>query len=341
MITLKDIAREAGVSAVTVSNVINGKHAKVSEATIARINALIEKYHYIPNASARSLAKQSSRIIGVIIPHINDSSNILTSPYDAELIGVLERVIREKGYYLMFRCTSTDEETARILQMWQVDGAIILAGMSNDKIENLKESLTMPVVFLDCFSERKDIMKVRTDDFKGGYIASRYLLNNGHTQIAYAGSHIDNECLVVNMRFSGFLKALKERGITFNENFLFEGTTNYESGIEIGKQISQIASEITAVCCSADIIALGIIEGLRINGLRVPEDLSIIGFDNLPLCVYASPKLTTIAQDISAKARETAHMLIEAIENGASSENTLLMDVHIVERQTVKKINFS
>lgn len=126
MVTQKDIAREAGVSSVTVSNVVNGNYHKVSEENIKKIQGLIEKYHYLPNATARSLAKKESQIIGVVIPNISKDDNFLESPYYARVLGVLEQIVRNKGYYLMVRCVGKCTEIIPHLSAWNVDGVIFL-----------------------------------------------------------------------------------------------------------------------------------------------------------------------------------------------------------------------
>ena len=143
MVTQMDIAREAGVSGVTVSNVINGNHHKVSEENIKKIQALIEKYHYVPNATARSLAKKESRIIGVVIPNVDENDNFLKSPYNAEVLGVLERIVRAKGYYLMVRCVGSCQEIIPMVATWNVDGVVFLSAFRDDVIEikNITTSL--------------------------------------------------------------------------------------------------------------------------------------------------------------------------------------------------------
>lgn len=335
MITLKDIAKEAGVSTVTVSNVINGNHKKVSVDTIDKINALIKKYNYIPNASARTLAMKTSNIIGVIIPNVDDHSNFLESPYNAEVLGVIERVIRKSNYYLMFRCVSTYHDVSNILKMWNVDGAIFLGMFASDIKEIIKEN-PLPAVFLDSYAPELNITNVGSDDFKGGYIATRYLLNNNHHKIAFVGPDISTPG-VIKERFKGYCKALSEMNIPISEDLIFHTDVCYECGLRIGKELSNHINEFTAIFATADIIAFGIIEGLRLNGYTVPNDVSIIGFDNIPDCNYLSPKLTTINQNISAKAEMAANLILQKLskQNMPSSIN---VDLELIERQTVKML---
>ena len=334
MATLKDIAKEAGVSTVTVSNVINGNHKKVSTTTIEKVNALIEKYNYIPNATARTLAMKTSKIIGVIIPNVNDDDNFLQSPYNAEVLGVIERIIRKNNYYLMFRCVSNYREVSNILQMWNVDGAIFLGMFDNDVKEILKQN-HLPTVFLDTYVPQLKLFNVGSDDFKGGYIATRHLLNNNHRQIAFVSPDTTTPG-VMQERFKGYCKALNEKHISINENIIFYSNVSYECGVQVGKTISNHLDEITAVFATADIIALGIIEGLRLNGLSVPDDISIIGFDNIPTCNYSVPKLTTINQNISAKAEAAAHLILSMLNQDEIPNSSIKMDVEIIDRQSVR-----
>ncbi|MBE6024749.1 MAG: LacI family transcriptional regulator [Cellulosilyticum sp.] len=334
MTTLKDIAKEAEVSTVTVSNVINGNYKKVSATTIEKVNALIKKYNYIPNASARTLAMKTSKIIGVIIPNVDDTSNFLQSPYNAEVLGVIERIIRKNNYYLMFRCVSNYQEVSSILQMWNVDGAIFLGMFANDVKEILKRN-HLPTVFLDTYVSNLSITNVGSDDFKGGYIATRYLLNNNHTRIAFVSPDITTSG-VMQERFNGYCKALQEKHLSIDKNLLFSSNVSYECGIRIGKDISNHIEEISAIFATADIIALGIIEGLRLNGVQVPEDISVIGFDNISTCNYSYPKLTTINQNISAKAEAAANLILSMLNQEQFTSSPIKIDVEIVERQSVR-----
>ena len=336
MVTLKDIAKEAGVSTVTVSNVINNNHNKVSAATIEKVNAIIEKYNYIPNASARTLAKKTSNIIGVIIPNVNDASNFLQSPYNAEVLGIIEKIIRKNDYYLMFRCVSNIQEVSNILQMWNVDGAIFL-GMFDADVRSILKQNHLPTVFLDTYVPELKLINVGSDDFKGGYIATRYLLNNNHHKIAFVSPDTTIPG-VMQQRFNGFCKALEEKHITIDPKLMFYSDVSYESGVTVGKKISNYSDKITAIFAAADITALGIIEGLRLSGIQVPEDISVIGFDNIPICEYASPKLTTINQNIALKAETAANLMMDMLRNDKTSYEPIEVDVEIIERQSVAKI---
>ena len=211
MITQKDIAKEAGVSIVTVSNVINGKYHKVSEENIKKIQDLIKKYDYTPNATARSLAKKESRIVGVVIPNIGAEDNFLQSPYNAEVLGVLERVIRARDYYMMVRCVGNCREVIPILNTWNVDGVIFLGSYESDASE-VRERMGIPMIFLDTYFREAAASAVKADDFKGGYLAAKYLIAMGHEDILLAGPQIHGDS-VVPKRYQGYAAAMKEHGV--------------------------------------------------------------------------------------------------------------------------------
>lgn len=336
MITLKDIAKEAGVSMVTVSNVINGKHKKVSSEKLALINSIIDKYNYTPNATARSLVKKESKIIGIVIPNVQCDDNFFKSPYNAEIIGVLERIVRMNDYYLMIRCVQDCKDSVPLIKTWNVDGVIFL-GARKDDVLSIKKEIKLPMVFIDTYLESEGFVNVGADDYKGGYLATSYLISRGHEKILFASPHISYGG-VIEERYLGYKDAMIENNLSDNVNNILAVFTSYDCGIEVGKTIAFMKEKYTAIVATADILALGIMEGLSLSGKRVPENISIIGFDNLPECKYSSPKLTTISQNISQKAEVAAEFLIKMIQGKELPIKNKKMDVELIERQSVKTL---
>lgn len=344
MVTLKTIADEAGVSTVTVSNVIRKKYSKVSPEKVELINEIIKKYNYVPNANARSLASKKSNIIGIIIPYVGDNDNFLSSPYNMEIFGVLEREIRKRGYFAMIRTVSTVAEATPIMKSWNVDGAIILGANASD-VEFIKAELSFPMVFVDSYSSCPHV-NVGVDDENGGYLATRFLINNGHRKIWFVGPEVDAAIdSVIQQRYKGYIRALEESNIEQEKRWMFAHSTNYECGINVGKAIAFEKERPTAVFATSDIVALGIIEGLRLSGLSVPDEISVMGFDNLPEGQYAYPKLTSISQNIPIKGHMVANALFEVIDS--QTENAIdlssfnrgeKIQVDLVERNSVKNI---
>jgi DNA-binding LacI/PurR family transcriptional regulator len=336
MSVIKEIAAEAGVSVMTVYNVINGNHAKVSAKNIEIINELIKKKNYVPNLTAKSLTVKSTKIIGVIIPLGEGDYNFFKDPYLSELIGVVEHALRKKGYYAMIRSVSHASDISTLLKTWNMDGAIFLLPYYDTIVKKILANNHLPMVFLDSCSDNKDILSVGINDLKGGYIATKYLINMGHKKIAFTGpvedEHIDS---VVNRRFQGYKNALSDSHIEYNESFVFPAMPVYDMGVTVGKEISNRTKEITAVFASADIMAIGIMEGARRNGYVIPNDLSVVGYDNIDAAIYSHPKLTTISQNITKKAESAIDLLITQIDLGTVPEKRTVLDVEIIERQSV------
>lgn len=336
MSVIKDIAAEAGVSVMTVYNVINGNHAKVSAKNIELINELIKKKNYVPNLSAKSLTVKSTKIIGVIIPLGDGDYNFFKDPYLSELIGVVEHSVRKKGYYAMIRSVSHASDISNLLKTWNMDGAIFLLPYYDKILGKILTSNDLPMVFLDSCSDREDILSVGINDYKGGYIATKYLINMGHKKIAFSGPvEADDVDSVVNRRFQGYKAALSDSHLEYYEDFVFQTTPVYDMGVAVGRDISERMREITAVFATADIMAIGIMEGARRNGYVIPNDLSIIGFDNIEASIFSSPKLTTISQNISKKAEYAIDLLMTQIDHGTVPQNRTVLDVEIIERQSV------
>lgn len=340
MATLKDIAIEAGVSIMTVSNVINGNHSKVSKKNINIINDLIKKYNYVPNLTARSLTAKSSKIIGVIVPFCDSNDNIFKNPYISELFGVIQNIIRERGYYLMMRSVRNVSDISALLKNWNMDGAIFLMPDYDNIIYSILKENKLPMVFLDSYSKIDSILSVGINDYKGGYIATRYLINNGHKKIMFAGPFNKDNTLILQ-RLQGYKDALSEFNIPYNDSLAVNMDPTYEMGIALGRSISNKEFDVTAVFTTADIMAIGIMEGARINGMIIPNDLSLIGFDNLLPSTYVTPKLTTISQDIESKGKTAVNLLLDYLENNCVENNKIVLDVEIIERQSVKQLHES
>ena len=330
---LKTIARQAGVSTATVSNVINGNHHKVSQSTIQRVQRIIEEMNYEPNATARSLASKRSKIIGVMVCNIGDIGNFFGNPHYAHLLALLEKYIRDQGYYMMLRCVDRCEDSLPLLRSWNVDGVIYFGTFPQD-IDMVKNHVKIPVVFLDAYSLDHNIVNVGVDDFRGGYLSGKYLMEKGHRNIALVGIGFEHYG-VMGQRGRGFRKACGEYGLELTRERIFESVTSYQGGVEAGRKIARTDIPFTAVAVMADIVAFGVMEGLRLEGKRVPEDVSVIGFDDLQECQYTYPKLTTISQNTELKAEKAGSMLLRMIREETVMTECPRNEVSVVERDSV------
>lgn len=334
--TLKDIAEKAGVSMMTVSNVINGKHQRVSAQTIEKVNAIIKEYGYVPNLNARSLMSKTSNIIGIIISwdEQDNTENYMENPYVSTMIGTIERELRLNGYYTLVRSVFSQSDLTVLLKNWNVDGIIFLYPNCDNYLEQFLASAPCPVAIFDSNIDYPGLINICSDDETGLYLSTKYMINHGHKQIAFVADYAGSS--VLKRRFHGYCRALKESGIPLREELVFPVIPSYEGGMEAGRQIAMSQNEISAAVTTADICAIGIMEGARLGGFRIPVDLSIIGYDDLSLCRYTSPKLTSVSQNITQKAVLATRLLLEKIKTGKlSGPEKIETSVQIVERQSV------
>jgi LacI family transcriptional regulator len=336
-VTLKDIAQEAGTTVMTVSNVINGRYGKVSQATVDKVRAIAEKLDYVPSATARSLVARSSRLVGVLLPDSEDS-NVLVSPHNVAVIGVIERMLQENGYYVLLRSIPSADpgSVTAALRSWNLDGAVFI-GFLDSQIRTMRATLDTALVVLDSYEKNSEVMNVRLNDRKGGYLATRHLIEKGHTRIAFVGPTI-TERGVVKERFSGYRKALREAGIPLDDDLVVGTDVAHAKGIEAGRFLSAEHPDVTAVFATADLLAAGIMEGVRASGRDVPADLSVVGFDNLDLATYVSPQLTTVTQDLTAKATRAVELLLLSMKSEGVQPAETVMDVQLVERGSVRDL---
>lgn len=332
---LKTIASKAGVSTATVSNVINGNYHKVSQETIDRVQKIIREMNYSPNATARSLASKESRIIGLVVPNMGD--NQAMDPYTIHMLSLLERAVRREGYYLMVRCVDRCREIVQLVNSWNVDGVLLLSAYP-DEVEEIEALLgSTPSVYMDTYASDVPIANIGINDYRGGFLSARCLLERGHRRIAFVGPDI-NSPGVIQERYRGFCDALRERSLGLAEEDIYPAATESEAGVEIGKAIARSGKGYTAVAAMSDTLALGLSLGLQLSGLNVPADISVIGFDNLRLCRFTTPALTTISQDLEEKARLTAMHLFRMIRKKEKYAVNEILDVSVVERQTVRRV---
>ncbi len=252
-VTLRDIAEEAGVSVMTVSNVVNGKSARVSQATIERVTRIVERRGYVPNAPARSLAAQQSHVIGVLVP-VGEGDSLLMSPHHTAVIGGVERQLRKHGYHLLLRGIADPAEVGDAVRGWSLDGAILL-GFLDEEVDGITID-GVPMVAIDSYSSNPRTIGVRSDDVAGGLAAGRYLIEHGHRNVAFAAPHF-TDVGVVRRRYDGFRRAFEEAGLDFEETRILEVPTTYEDGRRLAARLRAEHPEVTAVFATADILAIG------------------------------------------------------------------------------------
>jgi LacI family transcriptional regulator len=332
-VTLKDIATAAGVSMMTVSNVVNGNHARVSPATVAKVERIVAELGYVPSASARSLAARSSHLVGLLVPAADEDSLTL-SPHNTAILGQVERALRKSGYHLLLRGIADPAEIPEALRSWSLDGAILL-GFLDEEIDRLgaAELGRVPVLAIDSYSPNPLTTGVRSDDFAGARLAATHLIDLGHREILFAGPAFP-DAGVVHERFRGYQAAFADAGLTWPDRLIATVNTTHEDGVALGRRLSDTHPSATAVFATADILAIGIMAGLADAGVPVPARLSVVGFDNLDLSAYVTPKLTTVAQDMAAKATNAVTLLLDAMRHERRPATPVTLDVHLVERDS-------
>jgi DNA-binding LacI/PurR family transcriptional regulator len=339
-VTIKDVANHAGVSIATVSYVLNGKDHKVSAETIEAIQNSIKALNYIPNISARSLVKNDSKLIGVIIPQTENTKQlVLENPFYSEVVGAIEAVLREEGYHIILSGVDKDQTYLDFSISRNLDGAVVL-GLYPENLYNEFRKTDIPIVLIDSYINDKHFANVGIDDELGGYIATKYLIDMGHKNIALVTGMIRKDG-VVEKRFLGYKKALQEAGIFYNPDHVFEKTVSYHYGLEAGREIGEYHPNITAVFATADLMAFGVIRGIIESNKQVPDAVSVVGFDDIPMASMFLPPLTTVRQNIAMKGVRAAKLLLEQLEGGkrgALGETVTLVELELIERQTVAKI---
>ena len=332
MVTLKDIAEKAGVSSMTVSRVMNGKTGAVSQATSERIRKIAQEMGYVPNSSARALASRSSRLITAILQEYDEDNNPLEDRYTSCFLGELALQIKQEGYDLMIHYVKDYSEITYSLKSWNVAGAVFI-GMFDESIQKLQEDNRIPMIFTDSYSSVRSITNVGIDDYRGGEMAAKYFLDNGHRNVAFYGPEaLDNG--VVMHRLQGFVTTLRSAGISLPpENFLDLGVKDL--GAEL-KRMCSGSDPVTGIFTTADKCAYQIYSAAYHAGIRVPEDLSVIGFDDLDMSALITPPLTTIRQDIKKKAEIACGLLMKNIKEPETPAENIVLRVELAERGSVK-----
>ncbi|MBZ4653052.1 MAG: transcriptional regulator, LacI family [Peptococcaceae bacterium] len=329
MPTLKDVAKLAGVSTSTASRVLTGA-ANVNEATKARVMEAIEKLGYQTNFVAKSLRQRRTGTLALLIPNIRN-------PFYSIVTKGVTAVAKQHGYTVILADCDDDlqhevETINRLKNRW-VDGFIIATTSEKnyDHLLALQDS-KIPLVLLVRKIDR-EITSVVVDDYRGGYLGTEYLLQKGHRRIAFIGGDLN---LSFNRnRYLGYLKALKDWGVEKDEEIIITRIIGHEGGYQAVNELLLLEKKFTAVLCTNDIKALGAMRAIYDAGLSVPRDISVMGFDNLDLSALSIPALTTVAQPAYEMGEEAAQRVIDLINNIKPPNLIKLMDVSVVERDTV------
>ncbi len=336
-VTLADVAAKAGVSTMTVSNVLTGKSGKVSEKTARRVRDAVAETGYVVNASARALSAKNSRIVAIVVA---GNGPILRGAHDSRMVGHITAELQKHGYSAMLIAASNIGTTIASLRSWRVDGGIVLNTLAHE-LEALHAGDDIPLLFVDSYIERPGVLSVRTDDYGGGRLAAEHLIAHGHRDHVCFLGPIRGHKGVVDERFRGFADAYLDHGLTEPKIPLEISDTNAHTGIELAPKFAALDPRPSAVFCSADDLAVGLMSGLARVGVAVPRDLSVVGFDGFDISLMATPALTTIGQNVEHKAKIAVSRLLSAINGSEARESSspdAPLDVSLLERETVATV---
>lgn len=331
MVTLKDIAEKAGVSSMTVSRVMNGNTKDVSAKTSERIKKIAEEMGYVPNSSARVLASRSSWLIAALLSDYGESGTPLEDSYNSCFFGELTRLIQKEGYDLMLHYVKDYTDINYSLKSWNVAGAVFI-GMFDENIRKIQKDNSIPLVFTDSYSSVRSIVNVGIDDYRGGELAAAYLLENGHRNLAFIGPAALGNGVIMH-RLQGFCSYLRERGISIPAEHIVDVGSEHMAQL-LGSLLAQ-PEPVTAIFTTSDVCASWIYAAAHELGVRIPEELSVVGFDDIGMSRYMIPPLTTIRQDIRKKAEITCGLLMKRIKNPGNPAENIVMGVELVERGSV------
>ncbi len=330
-VTIKDISREAAVSIATVSKVLNGDYSKVSDETRDRILKVADELHYRPNLLARGLVSQKFHMIGLIIPDISN-------PYYADMArGMSDEALRF-GYNAMI--SNTDQMHSRELSAIQsmveynVSG-LILAGGTNTKQESqeLLRRYRIPFVSVENYTAGMEYC-VYVDNFTGSYKAVSHLIQRGHRQIAYITGYGSLHA-PEDDRLRGFEQAMADHHLPVDPYLLECGSYTMETGYRKTLQLLGRGIPFTAIACGNDLIALGAFRAVREHKMKVPQDISLVGFDDVYLSSTMEPRLTTVKQPAYEIGVYAIKMLLDRIELRTGAEKIKCFEPSLVERDTV------
>lgn len=332
-VTIYDVAREAGVSMATVSRVVNN-NPNVKPQTRKKVFEAIERLGYRPNAVARGLASKKTTTVGVVIPDISNS-------IFSEVARGIEDIANMYHYNIILsNADKKKEKEIRVINTLlekQVDGLLFMGGaITEEHIQAFKTS-SVPVVLCATADEQRTIPSVDIDHEKAAFDAVNVLLENGHRDIAMISGTLQDPANGF-ARYQGYKKALEAANIPLREELVRIGNYRYESGLEVTKYFLELDNRPTAIFAATDEMAIGAIHTLQDNGLKVPEDMSVISVDNIRMASMVRPLLTTVAQpmyDIGAVAMRLLTKLMNKETKDASELSQVILPHEVIYRNSV------
>lgn len=328
-VRIVDIAEELGVSTATVSNVIHGKTGKISKETVKRVQQLLEEREYIPSMAGILLAQNSSRIIGVVIHnHEKYGGQVLTDAFIAASLDALSTETDRAGYFMMVKTTAEWEEIPRFASMWNMEGLVII-GFCEQDYKSLRDAMRIPFVVYDGFLKSAErLCNLTIDNYSGGFQMGEHFRELGHKRALCIS---DNDICMDLERFHGFRAAFGENGTT-----LLVVPMEKSARRQFYAERLKWLKSFSAVFAVSDYYAADYIQFIQENGMRVPEDTVVGGFDDSPLCELIHPALTTIRQDSGQRAK-LAIELLQDMKEKKTEGGEIRLPVSLIKRGSTER----
>lgn len=322
-ITIKDVARKAGVSPSTVSRVIS-KNPKISEDTSNRVMKIMDELGYYPNEIARSLVKQKSGSIGVIMP--TTSEDVLLNPFFPEALRGIVKGASKTGYDLLLSTNSDKNEELKAVQNFirgsKVDGIILMSSKINDECINYLCSLDFPFSLIGTPDKNLErINHVDNDNYMAAYELTTYLAKLGRKKIAIIAG--EKELMVTQKRVEGYEKALSESNLIYDKDLVFTGSFDEVTGYKYGEIIGYSENRPDGIIITDDLVAYGTLKAFEAVNIRVPDDIAIASFNNSRLASYANTPITSVDINAALLGLEAVNLLVDAMESGVRGKRTI------------------
>lgn len=331
-VTIYDVAREANVSMATVSRVVNGNQ-NVKPSTRKKVLEVIERLEYRPNAVARGLASKKTTTVGVIIPDI--SNNIY-----AEAARGIEDIATMYRYNIILANSdqNEDKELSLLDTMLgkQVDGIVMMSDAVTPKLLQSMENSPVPIVLAGSIDESQKLPSVNIDYFQATYEAVNMLITNGHKRIAFVSGPL-SYTINVKYKLEAYKKALKDAGLDVDESLIVAEDSTYDGGVEAWKELNQIENPPTAYFAGSDELAIGIIHAAQDHGIKVPEDIEVISFENSKLARMVRPQLTSVALPLYEIGAVSMRLLTKFLNKEKVEDQNVILPYRIEKRDSVKE----
>ncbi|HEX4716164.1 MAG TPA: LacI family DNA-binding transcriptional regulator [Ktedonobacteraceae bacterium] len=332
-ITIVDVADEAGVSYATVSRVINNKD-HVSPEKRERVLQAMAQLGYVANMQARSLAGGESRVVGLLVDY-------LSSSYMDEIIRGIDEALDAENYDLMLYTTHRrkTKESAYVTKLTRrlADGLLLILPRNAAAYLDTLRQRQFPHVLVDYLSDKQNVPSVSATNFRGAYDAMAFLLSLGHQRIGFITGTMEFGC--ARDRLDGYHAALKDRGIPADPHLICKGNFMQPQGYQCAQKLLSLPERPTAIFASNDMMAFGVMEAARERGLRLPEDLAIVGFDDIPQASYVHPALTTIRQPLEEMGRSAAHLLLKYIAHPNAEIERIELPTRLIIRESCQALS--